>query len=117
MEKFGAASFATPPRLAALLVCLIHHDQRLLTRQLTDLMTLPGRTPRQREQALSRAVAQLREYLGWDSAITAQRSAYALDQSVQWSLEYPSDMERFCADLNDPWISDWREAHLEPLVF
>lgn len=108
---------ATPPRLAALLTCLIHHDQRLPKRSLTDALTLPGRTPRQREQALSRAVTQLREYLGWDDAITAQRNAYALDQSVQWSLEYPSDMERFCADLSDPWISDWREAHLEPLVF
>lgn len=108
---------ATPSRLAALLTCLIHHDQHVSKRQLTDALTLPGRTPRQREQALSRTVTRLREYLGWDDAITAQHSAYALDQSVQWSLEYPEEPERFCADLNDPWISDWREAHLEPLVF
>ncbi len=108
---------STPPRLAALLVCLIHHDQRLPMRQLTDLLTLPGSTPRQREQALSRAVTQLREYLGWDNAITAQHNVYALDRSVQWSLEYPSSPERFCAELSNPWIDDWREAHLEPLVF
>ena len=108
---------APAPRLAGLLTCLIHQDQRVLTRHLTDLLTLPGVAPRQREQALSRAVTQLREYLGWDHAITAQRGAYALDQAVQWRLEYPSDPERFCAALSDPWIVDWREAHLEPLVF
>jgi tetratricopeptide (TPR) repeat protein len=108
---------ATPPRLAALLTCLIHHDQRVPKRQLTDSLTLRGGTPRQREQSLSRAVAQLREYLGWDGAITVQNGEYVLDHRVQWRLEYPSDPERFCAALTDPWISDWREAHLEPLVF
>ncbi|PTA67252.1 hypothetical protein C8263_13135 [Deinococcus arcticus] len=96
---------------AGLLALLVTHGGRVSRERALDALDLPGRTPDARRKALSAAVAELREVLGWPDSVVVRGGVLALSEEPTWlEPEYPGPgrEDLFCEGRYDPWVVDWR---------
>ncbi|MBZ9712816.1 hypothetical protein [Deinococcus multiflagellatus] len=100
---------------AGLLALLVTHGGRVSRERALDALDLPGRTPDARRKALSAAVAELREVLGWPESVAVQGGVLALSEEPVWlEPEYPAPgrEDLFCEGRYDPWVLEWRSERL-----
>lgn len=99
---------------ASLLALLAWSGGSVAVQPVLDELTLVGRSARLRRQNLSRAVGELRAVLGWPEAVQTDGRMLKLDRFLHLEpLALPARADHFCAGLDDPWISAWRENHDE----
>ncbi len=100
---------------AGLLALLVTHGGRVSRERALDALDLPGRTPDARRKALSAAVAELREVLGWPESVAVQGGVLALSEEPVWlEPDYPAPgrEDLFCEGRYDPWVLEWRSERL-----
>ncbi|WP_216322741.1 tetratricopeptide repeat protein [Deinococcus aestuarii] len=120
LKMNGRSVELSPVRPAAsLLAFLVAHRGSAATERVLEALDLPGNGERQRRQALSRVVTELRAVLGWPGAVQSSGTLLTLSPEVCWEpllLPPPEHADTFCEGRLDPWVVDWRSAH-ESLSF
>ncbi|WP_424950349.1 hypothetical protein [Deinococcus sp.] len=99
---------------ASLLAFLVYHRGEVSAERALEALSLPGKDVRARKQQLSKAVAELREVLGWPGALRTTPGLLALSKDVTWvPLQVPPPERRdlFCEGRLDPWTEEWKSEH------
>ena len=99
---------------ASLLAFLVFHQGQTSAERALEALDLPGKDVRARKQSLSKAVAELREVLGWPGAVLTSGGLLSLSRAVGWApLQLPSQgrTDLFCEGRMDPWVEEWKSEH------
>ena len=104
-----------PSRVSSsLLAFLIFHQGQTSAERALEALDLPGKNVRARKQSLSKAVAELREVLGWPDAVLTSGGLLGLSRAVDWAplrLPAPDRTDLFCEGRMDPWVELWKHEH------
>ena len=111
----GEAVALSPWRVSAsLLAFLVYHGGSVAAERALEALDLSGETVRARQQALSKAVAELRTLLGWPDSVLSTGGLLSLSSEPCWdALRTPTAARHdlFCEGRLDPWVTEWREHH------
>ncbi len=100
------------PLALVVLTALLLEGSPLSTDRLTDILDDgKPRTPRQAQQRVSKAVAALRDALGWTGSIETGPGFYTLASSVQWRSDLArtlaaDDEVTFLRGIDLRWVTD-----------
>lgn len=97
--------------VAGLLALLVYSGGQVSRERALDALDLPGKTADARRKALSAAVAELREVLGWPGSVVVVGGLLRLSDEPKWlepELPPPGREDFFCEGRFDPWVTDWR---------